>query len=479
MKMKVILCLISGVLTGLSFNLPYFSYAGWVSLIPFIYVVNKSKLKEGIWAAIIFGLSFSGVAIFWLSKVTVLGLSLLLLYLSIYPALFFLSARFFFKRPLSLFTLPALWVILEFVRENVWVGFGWLNLGYSQYRNIYLIQVADLFGVKLISFLMVMVNVLIWEIFFKKKYVLVKTAVVLIILSSSIGYSIYRLDSIRTTDYVDVSVVQPNIRQELKWDESAKQYIIDKLKDLGKKTKEDSLVIFPEASYPYNFGPYNLDEVDMIVQNFIKELGRDIIIGAIKEFDGRFYNVAFKFDKNSVLFKDDYSKMKLVPFGEYVPLRKILGFINVINSIGDMTPGRSYTKFPYKDKSFSVLICFEDVLPLHVRRFSQKKDFLVNITNDAWFGGHPEARQHLGIMVFRAIENRIPIVRCANTGISGWVSATGRIEKLESNGKDVFFSGVGDFRVALSNEKSLYKFFGEFFPIICGLILLGIVVFKK
>ncbi|MFH1318206.1 MAG: hypothetical protein ABIH71_04250, partial [Candidatus Omnitrophota bacterium] len=251
MKVKLLLCLISGVLTGLGFNSPYFSWLVWVSLVPFIYVVNKSKLKDGIWSSIVFGLSFSGIVIFWLNNVTVLGLVLLLLYLSVYPVLFFLLGRLFFRRPGSLFSIPALWVILEFIRENVWCGFGWINLGYSQYRNLYLIQPADLLGVKLISFIIVMSNVLIWGIFVRKKYLWAKILIVLAIISGSIGYSIYKVDSIKPTGYVDVSVVQPNIEQQLKWDESAGQDIVATLNKLGKQTKEDSLVVFPEASWPY------------------------------------------------------------------------------------------------------------------------------------------------------------------------------------------------------------------------------------
>ncbi|MBU1122071.1 MAG: apolipoprotein N-acyltransferase [Candidatus Omnitrophica bacterium] len=478
MKVKLLLCLISGVLTGLGFNSPYFSWLVWVSLVPFIYVVNKSKLKDGIWSSIVFGLSFSGIVIFWLNNVTVLGLVLLLLYLSVYPVLFFLLGRLFFRRPGSLFSIPALWVILEFIRENVWCGFGWINLGYSQYRNLYLIQPADLLGVKLISFIIVMSNVLIWGIFVRKKYLWAKILIVLAIISGSIGYSIYKVDSIKPTGYVDVSVVQPNIEQQLKWDESAGQDIVATLNKLGKQTKEDSLVVFPEASWPYIIDTNFKETNDRIKDNLTREFKRVIVIGAIKRLTGQFYNAAYLFNEKGLLM-GEYSKMKLVPFGEYVPLRKFLRFIDVINAIGDMTAGSVYEKFSYKDKIFSVLICFEDVLPTHVWRFSKEKDFLVNITNDGWFGGNPQARQHLGIMVFRAIENRIPIVRSANTGISGWVSSVGRIEQLEKDGKAVFFEGVGNFRVALGRVKGLYQVLGEFFPIFCGLILLSIIIFRN
>lgn len=477
MKVKLLLCLISGVLTGLSFNSASLSCIIWAALVPFIYAINKSDFKAGIWGGFIFGISFAGSAIFWLGNVTILGLVLLLLYLSIYPILFFLLGRLLFRRPAGVFSLPALWVILELARENVWCGFGWINLGYTQYRNLYFIQPADLLGVKLISFIIVMVNVLIWEVLAKKKYLWAKILIAGVIIFASVGYSIYKIDRIKPASYVDISVVQPNIEQQLKWDVSAAESIVDKLLDLGRKTQGNSLVVFPEASWPYIVNYSDRETVDKIAE-LSKELKRFIIMGAVKRSEERFYNTAVMFDEGGVL-KGDYDKIKLVPFGEYVPLRKFLKFINVINAIGDMAPGTYYREFSWQDKIFSVLICFEDVLPGHVWRFSKGKDFLVNITNDGWFGGNPQASQHLGIMVFRAIENRIPIIRCANTGISGWVSSLGRIEKLTADGKDVLFDSTGNFRVALGRGAGLYQIGGEFFPIICGLIVLSIVIFKN
>ena len=169
-----------------------------------------------------------------------------------------------------------------------------------------------------------------------------------------------------------------------------------------------------------------------------------------------------------------YRKIKLVPFGEYVPLRRYLTFINVINMIGDISAGKDITVFPYKGKKFSVLICFEDIFPLHVMRYSRGKDFLVNITNDAWFRGEPQASQHLAIMTFRAIENRISIIRSANTGISGWVSFEGDIHSFKTEGKKISISGSGTFIVSLNRLRSFYNRYGEFFPALCFVFIMGI-----
>jgi len=367
------------------------------------------------------------------------------------------------------------------------IGFGWANLGYSQYLNLDLIQIVDIFGVKFISFLIVMVNVLIWEsiLFLSKRQlsranirtIFSKVFFVIIILSSCFLYSAHKFKYRATKDKdftIEISLVQPNVPQELKWDPQVSYQIVNKLRDLGKIAKKESLVIFPEAAWPFTIDLENLSQL----REFIKDIEKDILLGAATKEKEKFYNSALLLSNKGRL-SFSYKKIKLVPFGEYVPLREFVDFIEVINSIGDMTPGDTITKFLYKEKRFSVLICFEDIFPLHVRKFAQKRDFLVNITNDAWFKGEPEASQHLGIMVFRAVENNIPIIRSANTGISGWVSSFGRIEKLTKGQNEIDFSGVGTFSVLLEKNRSFYNRYGDIFILFCFIVLLIVYVRRR
>jgi len=264
-----------------------------------------------------------------------------------------------------------------------------------------------------------------------------------------------------------LSLIQPNVPQELKWEESSQPDIIEKLENLILKTDKNSLVIFPEASWPLMLCDLNVS----ILDDFIKSSKRDILIGAITSEKGNFYNAALLFEKSGAL-QGIYRKMRLVPFGEYVPLRNFLKFVSVINSIGDTSRGNEPTVFSYENKNFCVLICFEDIFPLFVANFSRKADFLINITNDAWFSGEPEASQHFGIMVFRAIENRISIARCANTGISGWVSYKGDIHSLKSDNEEVDVSGVLNFNLPLNGKRSLYNKWKDVFVLFCALVLL-------
>ncbi len=476
----------SGILTGLSFNYSNLSFFVWFSLIPCVYVLscNKKSCKSNIIYGIIFTFLFYGTAIYWMSNVTFAGLTALIIYFSVYQILFFFVGGIFFKKSGRILTIPCLWVILEFLKENVWCGFGWLNIGYSQYKNFDLIQIADLFGSKSISFLVVMVNVLLCEIILllvqKKilKWIVLKRMIKKISLALCCFIFCYLYSSYKTKifasaiepangDFLKVSLVQPNISQDEKWDDKYADSIIQRLKDLGSRGSKNGLVIYPEAAWPFTI---DMDDTGRIKQ-VMKSIERDIVIGAVTKDKNKFYNTALFFDHKEGLI-DYYRKIKLVPFGEYVPFRKYLSFISAINLIGDMDRGSKYVRFSYKNKNFSTLICFEDVSPLHVRKFAKKNDFLINMTNDAWFKGNPEASQHFAIMAFRAIENRISIVRSANTGISGWVSFTGEIIEFIRKGENTFFTGVQDFTICLNKRRSFYNKYGDFFSLACFVLLL-------
>jgi len=481
---SLILSFISGLLTGLSFNLPNISFLVWFSIAPFIYAISRGRLKTSIFSGIIFAFSFYGFTLFWVANVTKLGLILLLSYLSVYSVIFSLFGRNLCKKPLRLVALPCLWVILEFLKESIWCGFGWANLGYSQYDNFYLIQIADFAGTKLISFLIVMVNVLIFETFLSlkqrdrdpgmRKNIFKKTIFIFFVFVICFSYSAYRLDNLKESDSHKISVVQPNISQELKWEPFSRFKIVDALSSLTEETEKGSLVIFPEASWPLIVDEDNFYELEQ----FIWGLDRDVLIGAVTEREGQFYNEALQFDRKAK-FRDTYRKIKLVPFGEYVPLREFLTFINVFNSIGDMSRGDDFVSFSHREKKFSALICFEDIFPKHVMRFARGNDFLVNITNDAWFKGEPQASQHLSIMTLRAVENRISIIRSANTGISGWVSFKGEIERFRKNKKEVFFAGTKNFEISLNDQRSFYNKYGEILPFVCAIFLLGVFIKEK
>ena len=174
-----------------------------------------------------------------------------------------------------------------------------------------------------------------------------------------------------------------------------------------------------------------------------------------------------------------YDKLHLVPFGEYIPLKPFFNFLETIVQIGDFKPGKEYTVFTFitphslVPARFSVLICFEDLFPELSRQFARKgADFLVNITNDAWFGKTPAPYQHLSASVLRAVENRLPLVRAANTGVSGFIAASGRIISLVSDerGEEIFIKGYRSERINLSRGSlTPYARYGDILVVICFL----------
>ena len=469
------LSLASGLLTGLSFFHPCLSFLIWFSFSPLFFIFEKTKKAP--FYFFISGLVHYLIVIFWLGFVTRLGLIFLLFYLSFYWLIFAWLAKWLINKRLACLSLPALWVILEFLRENMFsLGFGWAIFGYSQYKNIWLIQIADILGVKVISFIIIAINFIVFNSLIRKEKAFKLLLSVLTIFSFCWEYSSFKLLVMKKyrVDHFSVSVIQPNIDQELKWDIRARDFIINRLKNLGKNADSESLLVYPESSWPAIL----TEEQRIEAAQLAKDLNETILLGAIIKEQGKFYNAALLIDSQGSL-ADIYRKKRLVPFGEYVPLRRFFSFIDIVNVMGDISAGLDFHVFNYKDKKFGVLICFEDTFPAFVSKFSKLSDFIINITNDAWFGGQPQSSQHLSILTLRAIENRISIIRSANTGISGYVDFSGDSHSFTRRGKEVFVDGVLSFKIPLNFKRSLYNEIGDIFIFICACLVLFVFIMKK
>ncbi len=385
--------------------------------------------------------------------------------MALYWLVFGAVCKKFLKTGFSFMSLSFIWVILEWIR-TAFGGFGWVLFGYSQYQNVYLIQAADIFGVWIVSFLIISSNIVIFKIVKKRnKTELIKAAVFISLLSSAYAYGYLSLKTgyLTDRDKVEVSIIQPNIEQYMKWDPYYYEYIKNKLVKLGRKAPEGSLVIFPEASWPRALTHKN----EPSFKEFTKQIHRDFLIGAVIRQGSKFYNTSILSKKDSGKLKV-YRKIKLVPFGEYVPFRKYLPFISVINQLNDISRGTEYTLFNYHQAKIANLICFEDIFAGLVAGFVEEgANILVNITNDAWFKGNPQSRQHLQVAVFRAVESRKSLVRVANTGISCIILPTGKIlNKLTRGNKEVFIEGALFSKVPLVDGKSFYVKNGNFFVFI-------------
>lgn len=498
MKKNIFLSLLSSLILILSFpnfNLWILAWFGFVPL--FFAIQNKSKWKV-FFLSYLTGIIFWWGIIYWLIHVTLAGLIILVLYLAIYFGIFGLIVSTIDHRPstITLLFVPSIWVLLEYIRAYLFTGFGWALLGYSQYLNLSIIQIADITGAWGVSFLVMMVNVVIYKVISykllvmgeRKKISLPKIYYVLpfLLLLLSLGYGFYKLNSSLTTHSsspIRVSVIQGNILQELKWQAHSQEFILNKHIELSKEASLDNpdLIIWPEAATPGFLFNWQDRWIFQNLFNLAKELKTNLLVGSVVKDNSGYFNSALLIDREGKIIQR-YDKLHLVPFGEYIPLKKILGFLETVVPMGDFVPGREYTIFSLDTKTkFSVLICFEDLFPELSRRFVKKGAYLlVNITNDAWYKKTSAASQHFQASVFRAVENRVFLVRSANTGVSGFIRPDGQIISLvqDAGGADIFIDGhrTEEFAI-IKRGLTFYTAYGDIFVLACLiLIIYGIII---
>lgn len=474
---------VSGGLLALAFPRPAWSWLAWIALVPLLLVMDKRPFRSGFVA----GLTFFAAILYWVNIVmTTYGhlhpvLSVIAwLLLAAYLALFFGTATWAACRlktacgySFSL-TLPVLWVALEFLREFLLTGFPWASLGYSQHDHILLIQSADLFGVYGLSCLLVLVNAVIAEWLLARKLpkrhrpAAALTATIVLI-AGILGYGFWRLDTDPDyrSDQLKVTVVQGNIPQDVKWQPDFQQETVRIYRDLSltaARTEKPGLIIWPEAATPFYYQDAN--KLSEIVTDIPRQAGAALLFGSPayrKEPGGlRYLNSAFLLDRDSKE-KGRSDKIHLVPFGEYVPLKRFLPFIDkIVVGIGDFSPG-TINPLPLNGHKLGVLVCYEAIFPELAREWvRQGSGLLVNITNDAWFGNSSAPWQHLSMVRFRAVENRVWIARAANTGISAFITPSGRIQSETP----LFEKTFATVNVGLGARPGIYARTGDLIPIL-------------
>ena len=211
----------------------------------------------------------------------------------------------------------------------------------------------------------------------------------------------------------------------------------------------------------------------------MKHLRTNLLVGTVAAQGGKYFNSAALINPDGEVI-GRYDKIHLVPFGEYIPLKEVFGFLDTVVPIGEASKGRDFVLFDVNSLKFGVLICFEDVFPELARAFVKKgAHFLVNITNDAWYGKTSSHYQHLSASVLRAVENRVFLLRSANTGISCFIDPKGRIlARVEEGGEDRFISGYRTLAIGPEIKRGLtvYTRYGEvFLLLVCFLALYGII----
>jgi apolipoprotein N-acyltransferase len=511
---------ISGILYALSFPPTDFHFLAWISLVPLLVAIRNETPRGAFWKGwLAGGVAFLGL-LYWVTismarygklpwPATIPILLLLVAYMGLYLAGF--SALLVWIRsalsvPVILLA-PVIWTTLEWVRGHALSGFPWVLLGYSQYQDLPIIQIADLTGVYGVSFLMVLVNAAITEglTAARRREVYLPAALTVLAVAFVLVYGYFRLSQLDRsagkpeTRSLRVGVVQGNIPQDVKWDLRFRQTTLNRYEQLTHRVVQDGvdLVVWPEAAMPFIF-----EEDLFFKQQILRMIERErtpLLFGspARASMTAASDERATPFLTNSAFLLDAsgniasrYDKIHLVPFGEYVPLSSVLFFVDkMVEGIGDFAVGTEYTVMPLPSQEppslasnlqpptpkLSVVICFEVIFPELVRRFVKDgAQFMVTITNDAWFGRSSAPYQHFSMAVFRSVENRVPFVRAANTGISGFIEPSGRIRQAT----DLFVEAAITDTIRLSGRRTFYSRAGDLFAGICGIIMLALIAFR-
>jgi apolipoprotein N-acyltransferase len=533
------LAVLSSLLLVVSFPEFDLGFLAWIGLLPLLIAINGKSLKYSFLISFICGVLFFGGVFHWIfeiQKYTMLHEALLGLYLGPCLGFFGMTFNFFIRRwgrTAALFFAPFMWVSLEYIHSNLsFLSLPWALLAHSQYQYPAIIQIASITGTYSISFLIVMVNSALASLilgrskspvpcstttenlrlsplekggnclippFYKgrwggkgKRALLILTA---LLIATALIYGYVAVSTPITGNRIKISVVQGNIEQVKKWDRRYAREIMQIYADLTEEAakSQPNLIIWPETATP---GAINQDvRLHMEVRNIAKKAGTYLLLGSAqhqkfaekekKRF--KYLNSAFFIDPQSKLGKNQrYDKIRLFPFGEYLPFKDIIpwSYLNVPN-ISEYAAGKEFTVFEIPGFRFGVIICWENVFPELVRHFVRNgAQFMVNVTNEAWFGKTAAPYQLLSMSVFRALENRVFVVRCANTGISCIIDPYGRIVDRIKNekGQDVFIRGVMSGWITPLDSNTIYTRYGDIFvwvAIFGTVVFLVVALFKK
>ncbi|HEY6009994.1 MAG TPA: apolipoprotein N-acyltransferase [Nitrospirota bacterium] len=495
------LAALSGILLALSFPSFNFSLLAWIALIPLLLALKEQPVRTGFLLGGITGLVYFAGTVHWVTNsvhfyggVPLVPASLITLllcaYLALYPAAFGAAAVHLRQSHPKLFWIgaPALWTALELARTYVFSGFPWSLLGYSQYHALPVIQIADVTGVYGVSFLIVLVNAAVTEfIIDRKKYIGV--IIVLIMMAMVLGYGFIRLRTPEGGGRITISVVQGNIEQDKKWDPAYQAQTREVYQRLTREALKEhpDVVIWPETATPFYFGATKGLDVPLTadLRNFVRSVNTPLLTGSpsYEQKPDHSYvlrNSAYLLDRMGETAAT-YHKIHLVPFGEYVPLKSVLFFVDkMVQAIGDFQGGDTLTVMTvpglHGETTLSTVICYEIIFPDLVRRFvDHGASVMTTVTNDAWFGRTAAPYQHFSMAVFRAVENRVPVARAANTGISGFIDAKGHILAAS----DIFQEAQLTRTLVPGTKKTFYTKYGDFFSYLCVIVSLILLAWQR
>ncbi|MFL5327932.1 MAG: apolipoprotein N-acyltransferase [Gemmataceae bacterium] len=522
-----------GVSSALLLWLSYFpvdvGYCSWFALVPLLIVARFGSGRITQLAAWTCGLAFYITSLSWM-RVADPTMAVAWIFLSIHCAAFLAFSMWLIRRldratnwPLTL-TVPIVWTALEFARGRLFGGFSWYFLGHAQHSNAMLLQIADLGGELMLTFVVAAVNGLVTDVLTRPARTLrVPCYIVGCLIGLSLIYGAWQLRQANFDMGPKVALLQGNITQDIRNDAFAgnaqawKDFMVRHFVALADRaaTERPDLIVWPETSLPGESGnwywyfatqPGDMNSIPLEQRLWIEEsrvnfgyLGRRWGIPSLVglnaaemgpgDAQSRFNSAVLVDGAGNV--RGRYDKMHRVPFGEYVPLQDTMPWLQKLTPYEgyeySITAGREFTRFPIesagKTYHFGTLICYEDADTELAREYvrTEPVDFLVNISNDGWFKGTPEHEQHLAVSQFRAVECRRALVRAVNLGISAVIDSNGRVTHLprETWAKSKAIDGVVVANVPIDHRHSYYARWGDWLPWSCWSAIVFIVLYTR
>ncbi len=479
---KYILTIISAILMGLSQQPWSLGFLAWFSLFPFFLIIEEQTTYKGIFKySFIWSFIYHLIFFFWISdnigldsqilRYLIMILVVLVLTINIFTIY---GIYFYLKRKLnfSIISLPFIIVSIEYVRSLGFYGSAWNSLAYTQTDFLIISQIIEYTGIFGLTFWIVLLNVLILNLYskinFKNMFILV-----IVFLFPWISGSILKTNYKINGDKIKIKLIQPNIALEEK--RRSLRGSLNKLINLSKKPSNHiaDLIIWPESSISGNF--YKQDNYNKNLSpkmnDFLKNSRSILVAGADLRVNNSRYNSALLFKSDSII--SIFNKQKLVPNVERTP--DIFNMIGLNIGLTNFDIGTDMNMFWINETKFATMICIESVFPDLTRKFvNQGAEFITYIVNDGWYPRNPQLDQHADRCIFRAIENRRYVARCANTGVTMVVDSYGNItEKIEFNKE-----GVLEAEIISSDKKTFYTKYGDVFSIF-NIIIIVIMIIKS
>jgi apolipoprotein N-acyltransferase len=526
--------LATAALLWLSYFPADYGWLAWIALVPWLCLVRSSAPARRIYlAAWIGGLVFFAAALQWV-RVADYRMYASWIGLAIYCS-FFVPPGLYLVRQLDrrtrlplIVTVPLVWSALEFLRAHALGGFAWYFLGHTQHAFLPIIQVADLAGGYAVTFLLATVNALVFEVLYSRHWfralfslpvdapaisssgLRIQMGAVMLLVSAAFTYGFWRLSQNDFEEGPRVALLQGNLDQRLRNEASSPEVLDERLDEIRRyydKLCDDALprrpglIVWPETSFIYDWAEVSPTLSDdqippewkeakayhqKLVRLVVNRWPANMLVGVNAVVLGpdarpRRYNSAVLFQKDGQV-GGRYDKIHCVPFGEYVPFRDTLPWLNTFAPYDfdySVTPGECLTHFSLGKYRFGVVICYEDTDPCLARQYVRPSageppvDFLLNISNDGWFDGTSEHEEHLAICRFRAIECRRAVARAVNMGISAVIDGSGRVVALPGPdwARSKKMEAVLTANIPIDRRASVYASWGDWLPWTCWLML--------